>query len=68
MQGDFGIQNNAEGGSSSGSACPSRRMALVLSRGDSDYPLQDVRVLVVDDNELCRKVLQQQCSAGACRR
>lgn len=35
----------------------------MLSRGDSDYPLQDVRVLVVDDNELCRKVLQQQCSA-----
>lgn len=63
MQGDFGIQNNAEGGSSFWISLPIPAQALVLSRGDSDYPLQDVRVLVVDDNELCRKVLQQQCSA-----
>src|SRR5690606_40198305 len=30
---------------------------------DLDEPLRDVRVLVVDDNEICRKVLVQQCSA-----
>ncbi|APQ13163.1 hybrid sensor histidine kinase/response regulator [Pseudomonas oryzihabitans] len=63
MQGEFGIQNNSEGGSSFWISLPIPAQALVLSRGDSDYPLQDVRVLVVDDNELCRKVLQQQCSA-----
>ncbi len=30
---------------------------------DLDSPLQDARLLVVDDNDTCRKVLLQQCSA-----
>jgi CheY-like chemotaxis protein len=30
---------------------------------DLDGPLQGARVLVVDDNDTCRKVLVQQCSA-----
>jgi CheY-like chemotaxis protein/signal transduction histidine kinase len=63
MQGDFGIKTGTTQGSTFWLTLPLDPMRLEQAPSDLDGPLKDARVLVVDDNETCRKVLVQQCSA-----
>ncbi|WP_213879737.1 response regulator [Pseudomonas sp. dw_358] len=67
MQGEFGIKSGnpkqGELGSTFWLSLPLDPHRLELPAADLDGPLRGARVLVVDDNETCRKVLVQQCSA-----
>lgn len=63
MQGEFGIKTGTTQGSTFWLTLPLDPMRLEQAPSDLDGSLKDARVLVVDDNETCRKVLVQQCSA-----
>ncbi|WP_268798157.1 hybrid sensor histidine kinase/response regulator [Pseudomonas huanghezhanensis] len=63
MNGEFGIQNGSNQGSTLWLSLPLDPDRLEQPTADLDGPLQGARVLVVDDNDTCRKVLVQQCSA-----
>lgn len=63
MQGEFGIKSGANQGSTLWLTLPLDPDRLEHPTSDLDSPLQGARVLVVDDNDTCRKVLVQQCSA-----
>ncbi|OLF56340.1 hybrid sensor histidine kinase/response regulator [Pseudomonas chlororaphis] len=63
MHGEFGIKTSANQGSTLWLTLPLDPERLEHPTSDLDGPLQGARVLVVDDNDTCRKVLVQQCSA-----
>ncbi|MBC3956951.1 hybrid sensor histidine kinase/response regulator RetS [Pseudomonas triticifolii] len=63
MDGEFGIQNGGPQGNTLWLTLPLDAKLLEQPTLDLDSPLKDARVLVVDDNDTCRKVLVQQCSA-----
>ncbi|MGB5954690.1 response regulator [Pseudomonas sp.] len=63
MQGEFGIKSSAGMGNTLWLTLPLDPSRLEQPPADLDGPLRDARVLVVDDNDTCRKVLVQQCSA-----
>lgn len=62
MDGEFGIQSASQG-STLWMSLPLDKKLLEQPPSDLDGPLLDARLLIVDDNETCRKVLLQQCSA-----
>jgi len=63
MHGEFGIKSGSTQGSTLWLTLPLDPDRLEHPTSDLDGPLQGARVLVVDDNDTCRKVLVQQCSA-----
>ena len=63
MHGEFGIKSGNNNGSTLWLTLPLDPERLEHPTSDLDGPLQGARVLVVDDNDTCRKVLVQQCSA-----
>ncbi|PHX38705.1 histidine kinase, partial [Pseudomonas sp. NZIPFR-PS5] len=63
MSGEFGIQSGTNQGSTLWLSLPLDAQRLEQPPADLDSPLKGARVLVVDDNDTCRKVLVQQCSA-----
>lgn len=63
MQGEFGIKTSSTMGNTLWLTLPLDPQRLEQPPADLDGPLRDARVLVVDDNDTCRKVLVQQCSA-----
>ncbi|MBD9485516.1 response regulator [Pseudomonas sp. PDM14] len=63
MDGEFGIQSGGAQGSTLWLTLPLDAERLEHPTADLDGPLQGARLLVVDDNETCRKVLVQQCAA-----
>ncbi|HDS1745930.1 MULTISPECIES: hybrid sensor histidine kinase/response regulator [Pseudomonas] len=63
MQGEFGIKSSTSMGNTLWLTLPLDPSRLEQPLADLDSPLRDARVLVVDDNDTCRKVLVQQCSA-----
>ncbi|MGE7992403.1 response regulator [Pseudomonas sp. NPDC089554] len=63
MQGEFGIKTSSSMGNTLWLTLPLDPSRLEQPAADLDGPLRDARVLVVDDNDTCRKVLVQQCSA-----
>ena len=63
MGGDFGIEAGAEHGNTLWMTLPLAGRTPVGSNPDLDVTLQGVRLLVVDDNDTCRKVISQQCSS-----
>lgn len=67
MQGSFGVDSNAELGNAIWIELPLREPGTPLGEADDldgeDRALRGVRLLIVDDNETCRKVLVQQCGA-----
>ncbi|WPP00484.1 response regulator [Pseudomonas sp. HR96] len=74
MKGDFGINSGAAGGKGANAKAGEQGSTFWLTLpldpqrlehppADLDGPLRGARVLVVDDNETCRKVLVQQCTA-----
>lgn len=63
MEGDFGIQTGGLAGNT-------LWLTLPLDAGTAEQPLNELdgqlkgaRLLIVDDNDTCRKVLAQQCSS-----
>ncbi|MCL8328256.1 response regulator [Pseudomonas juntendi] len=63
MQGEFGIKSSTGMGNTLWLTLPLDPSRLEQPLADLEGPLRDARVLVVDDNDTCRKVLVQQCSA-----
>lgn len=63
MRGEFGVQAGERRGNTLWLSLPLDAEHLQQQNLDLDEPLRDARVLVVDDNEICRKVLVQQCAA-----
>ena len=63
MGGDFGIETGAEHGNTLWMTLPLAGPTQARSNPDLDVTLQGVRLLVVDDNDTCRKVISQQCSS-----
>ncbi|BCD84972.1 hybrid sensor histidine kinase/response regulator [Pseudomonas solani] len=63
MDGEFGVQTGGNQGSTLWLTLPLESERLEQPASDFDGPLQGARLLVVDDNDTCRKVLMQQCSA-----
>jgi two-component system, sensor histidine kinase RetS len=63
MDGQFGVQTGQQRGNTLWLTLPLDSARLQQSTCDFDQQLQGKRVLVVDDNETCRKVLQQQCNS-----
>ena len=63
MGGEFGIKPGQTRGSNLWLTLPLDPQHLEHPTSDLDSPLKGARVLVVDDNDTCRKVLVQQCSA-----
>ena len=63
MDGEFGVQSGGSAGSTLWLTLPLDPQRLEQPTADLDGPLQGARLLVVDDNETCRKVLVQQCTA-----
>nr|WP_239482170.1 hybrid sensor histidine kinase/response regulator [Pseudomonas insulae] len=63
MHGEFGVQSGSSQGSTLWLTLPLDAERLETPTTDLDGPLQGTRLLVVDDNDTCRKVLLQQCSA-----
>lgn len=63
MSGEFGIQSGSGQGSTLWLTLPLDAQHLIRPTADLDSPLEGARLLVVDDNDTCRKVLVQQCSA-----
>jgi CheY-like chemotaxis protein len=63
MGGEFGIQSSGRQGSTLWLTLPLDAARLEQPTADLDASLQGARLLVVDDNDTCRKVLVQQCSA-----
>ena len=63
MKGEFGIKSGSQQGSTLWLTLPLDPQRLEQTTQDLDSPLRGARVLVVDDNDTCRKVLVQQCGA-----
>ena len=63
MGGEFGIQASNSQGTTLWLTLPLDAARLEQPETDLDSPLQGARLLVVDDNDTCRKVLVQQCNA-----
>ncbi|TBU76289.1 hybrid sensor histidine kinase/response regulator [Pseudomonas daroniae] len=63
MGGEFGIQSGGNQGSTLWLTLPLDNARLQQPGTDIDGTLQGTRLLVVDDNDTCRKVLLQQCNA-----
>lgn len=63
MEGEFGIQTGGISGNTLWISLPLDADALDHPNSDLDITLQGARLLVVDDNDTCRKVLSQQCSS-----
>ncbi|MEE4461799.1 response regulator [Azotobacter chroococcum] len=63
MQGHYGIDIGPDTGSTIWLSLPLDSASLERPAADLNGPLQDARLLVVDDNDTCRKVLLQQCGA-----
>ncbi|MFV3404499.1 response regulator [Pseudomonas sp. NY15463] len=63
MQGEFGIKTSTSMGNTLWLTLPLDPQRLEQPPADVEGPLREARVLVVDDNDTCRKVLVQQCSA-----
>ncbi|MNC19539.1 Signal transduction histidine-protein kinase BarA [compost metagenome] len=63
MRGEFGIEIGNQQGSTLWLSLPLDPASLQQAALDPDLQLREARVLVVDDNETCRKVLIQQCSS-----
>ena len=63
MQGEFGVKTSSSVGNTLWLTLPLDPSRLQQPPTDLDGPLRDARVLVVDDNDTCRKVLVQQCGA-----
>lgn len=63
MHGQFGIEQGNSGGATLWLTLPLSPQALEHSQLPDESLLQGLRILVVDDNETCRKVLEQQCSS-----
>ncbi|AIR89318.1 hybrid sensor histidine kinase/response regulator [Pseudomonas cremoricolorata] len=63
MQGEFGIKPGGGPGNTLWLTLPLDPARLEQPATDLDGPLREARVLVVDDNDTCRKVLVQQCTA-----
>ena len=63
MGGEFGIQSGGNQGSTLWLTLPLDDARLQQPSTDIDGALQGTRLLVVDDNDTCRKVLLQQCNA-----
>ena len=63
MDGQFGVQTGQQRGNTLWLSLPLDSARLQQASGNFDQQLQGKRVLVVDDNDTCRKVLQQQCSS-----
>lgn len=67
MSGTLGIESGSDSGSETGNtlwfSLPLERQLLEHPTADLDSPLQGARLLVVDDNQTCRKVVVQQCTA-----
>ncbi|TWI58364.1 signal transduction histidine kinase [Pseudomonas duriflava] len=63
MKGELGIESGSETGSTVSLTLPVPKALIDNPVADLDQPLQGIRLLMVDDNETCRKVLQLQCSA-----
>lgn len=62
MNGDFGIESG-DSGNLLWLSLPLDSQQIEQAGADLDGPLQGARLLVVDDNQTCRKVVVQQCSA-----
>ena len=63
MGGQFGVQAGDRNGNTLWLSLPLDAEHLAQQPAVLDESLRDTRVLVVDDNEICRKVLVQQCAA-----
>ncbi|WP_110971372.1 hybrid sensor histidine kinase/response regulator [Pseudomonas huaxiensis] len=63
MQGEFGIKTSHNQGNTLWLTLPLDPQRLEQPATDLDASLRGARVLVVDDNDTCRKVLVQQCGA-----
>ncbi|HEX5842214.1 MAG TPA: response regulator [Pseudomonas sp.] len=63
MDGEFGIQSGGNQGSTLWLSLPLDAARLEQPAADPETSLQGMRLLVVDDNDTCRKVLMQQCNA-----
>lgn len=63
MGGQFGVQAGERKGNTLWLSLPLDAEHLAQQPAVLDESLRDTRVLVVDDNEICRKVLVQQCAA-----
>ena len=63
MGGEFGIQTSGLAGNTLWISLPLGAEVLEQPHGDLDLSLKGTRLLVVDDNDTCRKVLSQQCSS-----
>ena len=63
MGGEFGIKTGQTKGTNFWLTLPLDPQLLEHPTSDLDSPLKGARVLVVDDNDTCRKVLVQQCTA-----
>ncbi|WP_312962403.1 response regulator [Stutzerimonas nitrititolerans] len=63
MGGDFGIETGGVQGNTLWMSLPLSSSAPAQASPDLDATLRDARLLVVDDNDTCRKVISQQCSS-----
>ncbi len=63
MRGEFGIESGEQQGSTLWLNLPLSAASLAQPTLDPTLQLRDARVLVVDDNDTCRKVLIEQCSS-----
>jgi CheY-like chemotaxis protein/signal transduction histidine kinase len=62
MNGEFGIQSGGQQGNTLWLTLPLDAERLEQPPVDLESPLLGARLLVVDDNDTCRKVLVQQCT------
>ena len=63
MRGEFGIESGERQGSTLWLRLPLAPASLLQPELDPAVQLRDARVLVVDDNDTCRKVLIEQCAS-----
>lgn len=63
MDGEFGIQTGGISGNTLWISLPLGAELTEQPASDLDSQLKGARLLVVDDNDTCRKVISQQCSS-----
>ncbi len=63
MHGEFGIESGNQQGNTLWLSLPLDSASLTPTAFPAELQLREARVLVVDDNETCRKVLLQQCAS-----
>jgi CheY-like chemotaxis protein len=63
MDGEFGLDSSEQGGNCLWISLPLAPELLRQPHVDLDAALQGARLLVVDDNDTCRKVISQQCNS-----